>query len=100
MADPKELAALERQIAEEHCRMFIETRAKLASLAADTVPLYDVSQLESSAFKDYELLAADMAEIIMAVRYLDLREMLERPVEGRPELVRFKGRQGEEHGSL
>src|SRR3954471_11058612 len=84
-----EMLALERQIATEHCRVAIECLA-LSVPSSYPMPIYDVSQLEENGCTEAEILEANRLEVERAVKYLDMREVLARPVPSMPQYVAFK----------
>lgn len=80
---------LEREIATDYARTAIECNARMV-MGDDNGPFYDVTQLEPGRYTDEGLRAADAADVARAVRYLELRGLLVRPVAGQPQLVGFK----------
>lgn len=84
-----ELLALERQIATEHCRVAIECFAR-STPSSFPMPIYDVSQQEENTCTEPEILEANRLEVERAVKYLDMRELLMRPVPSMPQYVAFK----------
>jgi hypothetical protein len=75
-------------IADESCRVLIETRARYC-ISTCPKPVYDVSALEPTTILDEEMDTADLEALRRAVRYLDLRGLLVRPVAGNPQYVSF-----------
>jgi hypothetical protein len=80
---------LQREIADEACRVDIECHA-LSVASNYPAPVYDVSQLEPGHPNDDEMLASDQQAIDRAVRYLDMRGLLFRPFK-QAQFVTFKG---------
>jgi hypothetical protein len=76
------------EIADEACRVDIECFA--LSVPSDfSAPVYDTTALEPGHLNDAELQTADMEAIQRAVRYLDLRGLLVRPMPSQPQYVSF-----------
>lgn len=84
-----DLHALEREIATEHCRVVIETLA-LSVASSYPTPVYDTLSLEDDGCRDPEILEANRQLVARAVRYLDYREALYRPVPAMLQFVAFK----------
>lgn len=82
------LADLQREIADEACRVDIECHA-LGVPSSYPHPVYDVSQLELGHPNDDEMAASDQQAIDRAVRYLDMRGLLVRPIAGQANYVSF-----------
>lgn len=82
------LAGLQREIADEACRVDIECHA-LGVPSSYPHPVYDVSALEPDGISDPDICAADQQAIDRAVRYLDMRGLLVRPIAGQANYVSF-----------
>lgn len=82
------LAQLQREIADEACRVDIECHA-MGVPSSYPHPVYDVSQLEPDSISDPDICAADQQAIDRAVRYLDMRWLLVRPIAGQANYVSF-----------
>lgn len=82
------LADLQRDIADEACRVDIECHA-LGVPSSYPHPVYDVSALEPDGISDPDICAADQQAINRAVRYLDMRGLLVRPIAGKANYVSF-----------
>jgi hypothetical protein len=80
------LQSLAQQIADETCRTDIECKARSWPSNLST-PVYDVSELEPTGINDPDLIEADQLDLERAVRYLDLRGLLVRPIAGQQHLV-------------
>lgn len=84
------IARVEREIATESAIFTIETKAMLVAVHEGPVSVYDISQLEPTRLRDFELLDADRREIARAALYLGMRGLLVRVDEKRPELVSIR----------
>ena len=84
-----QLAALERQIATEAAWTDLECIARMVRPASATSgPQYDLTLLrEDLPGDDPEVRASEAAHLATAVRYLDLRGLLVRPIPGQPHIV-------------
>lgn len=86
--DSPDVEDLAFEIADESCRVDIECRA--LTVASDyPAPVYDVHHLEPGHVDDEEIRAADREAIARAVRYLDARGLLVRPMPSQPQYVSF-----------
>lgn len=83
-----DLRTLEREIATDHCRTVVEYYATHRP-SSYKAPVYDTSEIDTQ-HTDEELLEANRVELDRAVRYLDARELLVRPVPECPQFVAFK----------
>lgn len=84
-----DLHALEREIATEHCRVVIECYARWTP-SSYPMPVYDVSELEDVGCREPDMQDSNRLELQRAVRYLDMREQLVRPIQEQPQFVSFK----------
>lgn len=85
---PQDAHSMAMQIADDASRVCIECRAR--SVATNYPhPVYDISGHEPDGITDPDLVAADMESIGQAVKYLDLRQILVRPIPGKPHYVSF-----------
>lgn len=87
IARATQLLALEREIAEAAARTTIELFARKAP-SNFPHPVWDVSEPDAGEVADRLFGAAEDLE--RAVRYLDMRELLVRPVADMPQMVSFK----------
>lgn len=83
-----ELAHLQQDFADEACKHLVETSAEWVPSKAPRW-VYDVSRLDADVQANAEDPDAELATLRRAVRYLDLRGLLARPIENRPECVSF-----------
>lgn len=83
-----DVARMALEIADETMRTTIECKAARC-LSTWPAPVYDVTRLEPGHITDDEIVQADRRDIERAVRYLDLRGLLVRPVAGSPHYVSF-----------
>lgn len=92
---PCALQKLQQDIADDYARFEIETKARYVSMPDRPVnqPLYDVSKLEpqDGGMNDEENLESDRRDLARAVRYLDMRGQLLRPIAGYPNIVAIGG---------
>lgn len=86
VAKDVDLAALERELATELARSDLECYAAEVDRPAGQMPRYDTSRLNEgrAAWMNPDDLQADLAR---AVRHLDLRGLLVRPIPGQPHIV-------------
>lgn len=84
----QQLLAMQREIADEACRVDIECYAIEAQTELAR-PVFDVSEEAGSQIADDSLRLAAREAILRAVRYLDMRNLLVRPFPDRPHLVSF-----------
>lgn len=82
------MEALQRELADEYARVTIETKARYCE-SNFPAPVYDITALEDTRIDDPEQVSGDIEELQRAVRYLDLRGALVRPIAAHPEFVSF-----------
>lgn len=85
------LLALEREIATEHCTVVVECYARPVPSSYPR-PVYDTSTLEDLGHREPDIEASNREELARSVRYLDMRQLLLRPIPGQEHLVAFKER--------
>lgn len=91
LAQARELLALERDIATEHCTVVVECYARPVPSSYPR-PVYDATELEDLGHREPDILQSNKQELTRAVRYLDMRQLLLRPIPGKAHLVAFKER--------
>jgi hypothetical protein len=86
---PSSLQQLQQEIADECARTDLECKARSIDIVGQPTrpPMYDVSQLEVEWLNDEEIVEANQRDVERAVRYLDLRGLLTRPIVGQPNIV-------------
>jgi hypothetical protein len=76
------------EIADEACRVDIECKARHCP-SDFPAPVYDVSAAEAEWINDAEIIESNQRDLERAVRYLDARGLLYRPMPSQPQYVSF-----------
>lgn len=83
-----DMARLQQELADIAAVILIECNARRATAASRG--LWDVSSPDEDELPDHKTLQQMADELAKAARYLDLRGLLARPVDGQPQLVRIR----------
>lgn len=82
-----DMAQLQQEIADDHCRVVVETYC-VRCPSDCPMPVWDTATLENP-WRDDDMRQADQREVERALRYLDLRGLITRPIPGDRRYVSF-----------